>query len=345
MLQGLLAAYRATGADLPFGQPLRPHHGVGMEGYFWRLTDQRQHRVLIALIGVNRGPNGPWATIGLAGSNGFVRTVAEPGAYADPTAGAGSGGLFAGTGDRVRVDLGPDARLDVRLEDAVGWPHRLFGGSSGFQLVPALNQYWHPWLLGGRASGTAVLGDQQWRLDGAAVYAEKNWGREGFPESWWWGQSQGFADPQACLAFAGGRIRSGPLTTTVTALVVRLPDGRVLRLGNPGTSPVRARVGHGSWQLRGHAPLRGWQVEVEGQAPLDGAHVLPVPLPSQERNIPGDVEHLTGRVQVTVRRRGRTVWTGESTLAALEEGGLALAADQLRRRGAPAGATCAGPLR
>ena len=33
----MLAAYRATGADPPFGDP-RGYHGVGMEGYFWRIT-------------------------------------------------------------------------------------------------------------------------------------------------------------------------------------------------------------------------------------------------------------------------------------------------------------------
>ena len=34
----LVAAYRRTGADLPFGDPL-PSHGSEMEGWFWRVTD------------------------------------------------------------------------------------------------------------------------------------------------------------------------------------------------------------------------------------------------------------------------------------------------------------------
>ena len=62
---GLLRRYRATGADLPFGDPLRAH-GVAMEGYFLRITDRERGRVAIALIGVNRGPDGHWATLGLA---------------------------------------------------------------------------------------------------------------------------------------------------------------------------------------------------------------------------------------------------------------------------------------
>ena len=131
--------------------------------------------------------------------------------------------------------------------------------------------------------GTAEVGDLTWELDGAQVYGEKNWGKGGFPDSWWWGQAQGFEDRGACVAFAGGQVSAGPLRTEVTALVVRLPDGRVLRLGNPAISPVRAHVLDESWTLRGRS--RQWQVDVEGSAPLADAHVLPVPLPSDSRPV------------------------------------------------------------
>ena len=49
----LVAAYRRTGADLPFGDPL-PSHGSDMEGWFWRVTDSASGRVVVALCGVNR---------------------------------------------------------------------------------------------------------------------------------------------------------------------------------------------------------------------------------------------------------------------------------------------------
>ncbi len=51
--------------------------------------------------------------------------------------------------------------------------------------------------------------------------------RARFPDSWWWGQAQGFADADACVAFAGGQGTAGALRTEVTGLVVRLPDGKV----------------------------------------------------------------------------------------------------------------------
>lgn len=332
-----LTRYRGTGADLPFGDATRSHRGVAMEGYFWRITDPTTGRVIIALCGANQGAEGPWSTVGLgAWPNGFLRTAAVEGAATDPErlgvrGGTAAAPAFLGTPDELHVNLGPDALLDVTFHDLTPWPHRAFGGSSVFQTIPGLNQYWHPWLLGGRASGTATLGDETWTFDNARVYGEKNWGREGFPDSWWWGQAQGFAEPDACVAFAGGLVTARPMKVEVTALVVRLPGGRVLRLGNPVVSPVRTRTSDERWELSGRG--YGWQVKVTGTSPRDDAYVLPVPLPSQHRNVPGDLEHLAGDLEISVRRFGRQVWSGRTSLAALEHGGLDRAAEELRRRG------------
>ena len=340
----LLDAYRATGADLPYGDPLAAH-GVAMEGYFWRFSDPASGRVLIALNGVNRAADGHWATLGLAAHpSGFLRTVEHPEGVADPTRlGESAGDAFRGTSDRLHVDLGPYARLDVEVRDPAPWPGRRFGGSSVFQSVPALNQYWHPWLLGGRAHGDARIGDETIRLDGWATYGEKNWGKGGFPDSWWWGQAQGFAEPDVCVAFAGGEVTAGPLRTTVTALVVRLPDGSVVRLGNPGTTPVEATVADESWVLEGRG--RGWRIEVEGTGDLGAAHVLPVPLPAERRNIPGAIEHLGASMRVRVERRGRLVWEGRSEIAALEHGGIERSQAEILRRGGSETDKDAPPLR
>ncbi len=345
-MTSLLRRYRATGADLPFGDPL-PAHGVAMEGYFWRFTLPETGDVVIALCGVNSaaGDGEHWATLGLAGHpGGFLRTAAHPEASAArDRLGARAGDAFRGDEDGVHVDLGADARLDVAVTRPVRWPRRRFGGSSLFQCVPGLNQYWHPWLLGGRAEGQAVLGGRTVDLTGAHVYAEKNWGREGFPRSWWWGQAHGFAEPDACVAFAGGEVTAGRLRTEVTALVVALPGGDVLRLGNPVTSPLRAEVTDETWALRGRSGL--WDVRVQAWSPLGAAHVLPVPLPSERRNVPGAIEHLAGDLEVVVRRAGRVRWRGRTRLAALEHGGVARARAEIVRRGGPDDATDAPPQR
>jgi Tocopherol cyclase len=330
MLCCVLRAYRSTGADPPFGNPL-PSHGVAMEGYFWRFTDVAAGRVIVALIGVNRAAGGQWATIGLAGHpESFLRDVAWPEAGADrQRLGAFAGEAFHGDAGRVRVDLGPDARLDVQIREPVPWPRRALGGSSVFQTVPALNQYWHPHLLGARVDGTAVLAGREVVLDGATAYAEKNWGRGGFPPSWWWGQAQGFDREDLCVAFAGGEIVAGPWRHEVTAIVVRLGD-ELIRLGDPVVSPVSAQVSSTAWRLKGRGAR--WGVEIEGEAALEDGHVLPVPLPAERRNVPGAIEHLGGRMRVVVRRRGRVVYAGESRLAGLEHGGRAMAEAEAARR-------------
>jgi hypothetical protein len=327
--------YRATGADLPFGDPRRAH-GVAMEGYFWRFTDASSGRVIVALCGVNRSRRGPWATVALgAHPQGFQREADVRPGFADPArlgVRAGDGAFSAGP-DSVRVSLSTDTRLDVALDERVPWPRRSFGGLGPAQTVPGLGQYWHPHLLGGVARGTAMLGGEEVDLDGFQVYAEKNWGAGGFPEHWWWGQAQGFARHDACVAFAGGDVRLGPLSMRATALVVRFGE-TLVALGHPLTSPVAAEAQDDRWRLRGHSA--GWSVEVDGRATPGDAHVLPVPLPSEGHSVPGALEHLAGTLRVVVRRRGRLVFEDESTLAGLETGGVAGVVAELARRGVEA---------
>ncbi|HEU4657971.1 MAG TPA: tocopherol cyclase family protein [Capillimicrobium sp.] len=314
--------YRATGADGPFGDPRRAH-GVAMEGYYWRFTEPRSGRVVVALCGVNAAPDGRWATVALVGHPGrFLRDAALQRAGADEHrlgAWANGSGEFAADARRVRLDLGPGARIEARIDDAHGWPRRPFGGLGVAHVVPGLGQYWHPHVLGGRATGAAVLGDEVVDLDGATVYAEKNWGRGGFPDRWWWGQAHGFADADVCVAFAGGSVTLGPVSTTATAIVVRLGD-EVVRLGDPLLSPVRAEVGDRGWRLRGRGPR--WSVEVEADADPAEAHALPVPVPAERRNVHAAHQHLAGRLRLVVRHGRRVAFTGESGLAGLERGTL-----------------------
>jgi hypothetical protein len=201
----------------------------------------------------------------------------------------------------LRVDLGPDARLDLRFEERVEWPRRAFGGLGVGQLVPGLPQYWHPHLLGGVARGG------EW--DGALVYAEKNWGPR-FTEHWWWGQAQGFEGTDACAAFAGGRVLGG----APTSVVVRVED-RVLRLAPP-LAALRTAVGDAGWRVRARSPR--WSVELEGEAEGETPAVLPVPVVAERRVEDRSQQYLTGRLAVRVLRGRRVWWSGESALAGLE---------------------------
>jgi len=320
----LLAAYRRTGADLPWSDPVRAH-GVTMEGWFWRFTGRPAGRVVVALLGISRAPDGSsWGTVALgAHPGGFVARLAAEQASADPD-GRGLRALHEGrevlraSRRELQVDLGPGARLRANLRDLVPWPvGAMWGGVGPAHAIPGLSQYWHPAVLHARAEVEADLGFERVALQAASAYHEKNWGAGGFPPAWWWGQSHGFDREDVCVAFAGGRAGLGPLQATATSLVVRVGE-EVVRIVRP-LQPVAVQVGDGSWRLRGRTPR--WTVAVEADAAGTEPHGLPVPLPAQRRNLDtGARQHLAGRLELTVTRRGFTVFRGESVLAGLERG-------------------------
>lgn len=305
--------FRRSGATLPLADP-RPSHGAEMEGWFWRVTDTNTRRVLVALCGVNRHPDGDWATVAVAAEpGGFVRQAVLEDAHAasDQYLVTAGNGAFRASATAVQVDLGADARVDLALDRPVSWP-RALGGGGIFSTVPFLGQYWHPHLLGGGASGTASVGSETWSLHDAEVYAEKNWGA-GFPDHWWWGQAHGFDRDDVCVAFSGGVLTAGPVAATVGGVVVRV-GAQVLRL-----TPPMARV-------HSHADGQHWEVSARGLGTtvrivgtgVGAPHVLPVPLPAQRRNVDTDFEHLAGHLTVEVS--GRLDYSGESHLAGLEIG-------------------------
>jgi hypothetical protein len=220
--------------------------------------------------------------------------------------------------ERLRVDLGPDARVDAVFAERVAWPPRwAFGGIGPAQAIPGLSQYWHPHLLGARVRGSARAGDTTLDLDGATAYAEKNWGAGGHPPAWWWGQAHGFERDDVCVAFAGGRAALGPVRLRATSIVVAL-GGDVLRLVSP-VVPMRVEVDERGWRLRGRTARH--RVEIEGHPNATAPHLLPVPVPAERRRRDGlSAMHLAGALHVRVRGGGRTLFEGASALAGLERG-------------------------
>lgn len=315
---GVRRRFRAAGADVPCAD-LRRAHGVAMEGYFWRMSDPRSGRVVVALCGLCRAPDGYWATVALAAHpGGFLRWADVPVAWGDTdrfALRAGDDVLVAGP-DGLRVNLGADARLRVAFTGRREWPHAL-GGCGPAHLLPGLGQYWHPHLLSATVRGEAVIGSDTFSLDGAQAYAEKNWGEGGFPPRWWWGQAQGFDRPDVCVAFAGGDLRIGPGSIQATSLVVAL-EAHVIRLGNPALAPAHTRAGEGRWSVRARGPR--FSVELDGAAAPGHAHVLPVPRPAARHSVLTSHQHLAGSLALIVRRRGRVLYAGESAVAGLEVG-------------------------
>jgi hypothetical protein len=311
----MLAAYRRTGADPPFGDP-RGYHGVGMEGHFWRITQPATGAVVVAIVAISRDAAArPWAMASLAAHpGGEVRSATLPHAWAAPRGLALRAGDSLAADERsLRIALADDARLDVAFADPLPWPRRAFGALGPAHAIPGLSQYWHPWLLRARVGGSAQIGGDEIDLDGAVAYAEKNWGAGGMPPRWWWGQAHGFDRPDACVAFAGGRAGIGPARVLATALVVALGN-EVSSVVRP-PRPLQVAVDERGWRFSGGG------IEVEGHAEGVTPHLLPVPVPHERRRLDDWApQHLTGALRLAVRKRGRIVYEGTSHLAGLELG-------------------------
>ena len=307
----LLAAYRRTGADPPWGDA-GAAHGVGMEGYYWRIVDPAGGRVVVALCGTCRTGPRRWSVVALAlhpGGHLWERVVEHH--ATDPLAfGVRAADVLDGSEQRLVVTPAPGVALDVSLRVRPGTPHRALGPG---HLAPWLPQYWQPQAMVADVSGTLQVEGETLRLDGAQAYLEKNWGR-GFAGAWWWGQA--FLEPDAGVSFAGGPVAG----VGVSAVALRL-GGRSVALASP-VSLVRVRVGSDgatdTWSLRARSPR--WDVTLEGAAPSGAAHVLPVPEVLTGEVHPRSRQHLAGRLALTVSHRGRREYAGESALAGLEHG-------------------------
>jgi hypothetical protein len=284
-----------------------------MEGYFWRVTDVATSRVIVVLCGVNRHPDGDWATVAIAADPGrIVHSAVFPRASArrDRFLVTAGDGAFRATAHDVHLAIG-NAVVDLHIDRGVGWPLTL-GGGGIFSAMPFLGQYWHPHLLGGDVSGSASFGGEQWRLVAAEIYAEKNWGA-GFPEHWWWGQAQGFERPDVCVAFGGGRLTAGPLALTVGGVVARVGDD-VVRFAPP-FARVHSSTDGTRWTV--DARTRRCRLHLEGIG-AGAPHMLPVPLPAERRNVHTDAEFLTAQLSLDVT--GSVQYSGVSELAGLETG-------------------------
>lgn len=105
---------------MPFGD-LLPSHGTEMEGWFWRLSDAREGRVVVALCSENRHPGGNRPTAAIVLHPGqVVWSTAIDGVRADRTRFAieaeSEVDLVDATGDRLRTVIG-DSEVDLKFDD------------------------------------------------------------------------------------------------------------------------------------------------------------------------------------------------------------------------------------
>ena len=175
-----------------------------MEGWFWRVSDESSGRALIALCSVNRHPDGDWSTTAVAVHPGLtVRSAAccRTGRHtrsASPPATKPATSRSAPTGSTSNSMTW--SRYGISRSGSAKRPEA-FGGGGVFSAIPFLNQFWHPYYLGGRASGTVSYGAESWSFDDAKLYAERNWDR--VSAALVVGAAHDFGDADVSMAFSG----------------------------------------------------------------------------------------------------------------------------------------------
>src|SRR5688500_15506078 len=142
---GLLERWRATGADLPFGDP-GPFHGAPLEGWFWRLADPRRDLAVTGVCGVLRRSCAE-VVIAVHPRRDVceVRTPWPPGrAY------AATGAVLRAEVEELAVEaaIDPGPPLRGSLWPALGPAH----------LLPRFPQYWAPLLAGTVREGELTIG-------------------------------------------------------------------------------------------------------------------------------------------------------------------------------------------
>ena len=299
----VLAAYRRTGADLPFGDPLaRPRRRA--RGLL--LADDRPGGR------PRRDRRSAASPRGRTARGRLVDARRPPGRRAAHRAGARRGRRprtawacaparrSRGDAERLRVDLGAGARLDVALHE-----RRALAAAGVRRARPR---------AGGpgarRSTGIRTCSARGWRGHGDARAAgpsawtarpptPRRTGARRSPEHWWWGQAHGVRRPGAVRRLRR-RARCGcaGVAAAPTAVVVVAPATSCSR--SRRRSRARSRPpGPSGWRVRARSARH--RVELEGDAGTAGTLALPVPLPGGARGTElRSRQGLAGRL----RRRG-----------------------------------------
>ena len=312
----LLRAYRASGRRPPV-----------------RAARARARRPLRGLLLAHRAPGARrwswsrsaadcdgWGMATLAAHpGGFARTAVEP-ARRSPTrtrSASRSAARCAATRSGVHVDLGPDARLDVALDDVVRWPRRALGALGAAHARARASR-----STGSRScSARRVRGRARSAASGSTSTARsptrRRTGRAPSPTTGGGATPRRSASRDVMAAFAGGRVRLAGAPVAPTAVVVRL-GGELLALAPP-LARTRVAAGAAGWRLR----TRGAGGVARGDRGRAGRGAA-----RARRARAGRAAHASrartstsrGGSTLTVRRGGRLRYRGESALAGLEHG-------------------------
>lgn len=238
-----------------------------------------------------------------------------------------------------------ECRWNIDITPVYGWgppcqPQRATAG--WLSSLPVFEPHWQALMAHGRASGWIELDGEQYPLNDAPAYAEKNWGAS-FPAQWFWVQSNSFDEvhtsrscsasssaasshrmDEVSITAAGGK-RSVPLAGKEDVAMVGVHFRGDFYEFTPWTGSVEWDVNPwGKWILRGETAEHS--VEVVGTCGQHDGVVLRAP--NDEEGLSARCKDtFAGNASVTLRKkrkRGSVDETGEIILEASTSGKAAL---------------------
>ena len=323
------ARYRATGADPPWGDP-RGYHGVGMEGYFWRITEPRRGVVVVVLVAVNRDAGGRDmgdARDGRAPRRPRPRGDGRPrDGRAPPASACGSTATTAAPCSRRATSAcgstsAPTRASTSRSPTGPRGPSASCSAGSGRRRRSRASASTGTRTCSARASGAAgwpgrtrspsTARPPTPRRTGARAGIRRSGGgarRTASPS----GRTRAWRSPAAGRASARWPCPARPRSSSRSAARSSASSRRPSRCAS--------RSAAGGWRLRARGAR--YRVDIEGHAGGTEPHLLPVPVAVRAPAPGGAVgDAPRGHAARPAARAGaRLVFAGTSRLAGLERG-------------------------
>lgn len=192
---------------------------------------------------------------------------------------------------------GHEVSWDLQLEN--DWRFNAMGWLMPIREITDI--FWYPAQADARMSGIVELDGKTIKLDRAAAYQDRNWGRS-FPIYWAWLVSNHFQDhPQTVLAAGGGKPKILGRFPVVEGLSIGLKHAGKEFIFRPMDGDfVDTNIRFGKWEATA-INQKGDKIEISAFAPKEKFMVLKFLTP--QGKVFYDYEALQGKIEINLYRR------------------------------------------
>lgn len=219
------------------------------------------------------------------------------------------------------ISSGTGVTFDFEMFPEVGWGGdegaRQYSTAGWLAAFPVFEPHYQVLVSKGKAMGSLTLQGQEdiiqeYNLDDASIYLEKNWGGS-FPSKWWWIQANTFRHSNLCVTSTGAQ-RGIPFLgqEEEVALIGLHWNGKFYPFPD-----VNWNVRWGHWLIEGS--YGEYSVQIAGDCQDSG---IPVKCPTTKGMEEIARESFHGTLRVQLFKNGSLVLDDTSNEACLEVGGI-----------------------